>query len=540
MNDPRLQEDSKKTLVKEFLPISYKDNEIEDPKIGDEIINDSNKPKMTDSIQTESKKNLASPLRSPDTNPLLNIHLSPLKAKYLAAKEKIRLVEEEKLKDESLQENNEKEIVSNDFNTFVNFFKIDAAQEIKIQLTTQMKLIARNENNAAEETLSDLISDPIIPEYIPERIPNQILEQTTPTKYPTTTKLEKLENEYLQSVIISGGTNDRKAKRDAPRLDFFDAVPKKQKQQKADDYVKKKPSTKKKIPKSFIKTNPSTPLEYDDKEPIRKSRFDFEIQDTDDSITEILPFDWKSAFEKIGKNAYLKINKEIQRLKDHAYPQELLELNLNHSKLLQTLKEFDPEESEFILTALESEQASRLVKRNQYERRNKLSEHIGTICVSFDFDLPEKESTIPLYPYQRTHLTGSSRSEGYYKTTDKEKLKFRGKSNIIDLIDSTITDKSIELTAKATSRASRVQSRNLTHGLEVQERAYTSAQTVNVDGTVLKFNQLSNRKKGLKFGKSAIHDWGLFAMERVDMNDIVIEYIGEKIRQKVYLFYGVI
>jgi len=49
----------------------------------------------------------------------------------------------------------------------------------------------------------------------------------------------------------------------------------------------------------------------------------------------------------------------------------------------------------------------------------------------------------------------------------------------------------------------------------------------------LKFNQLKSRKKKLKFDKSSIHEWGLFALEPISMNEMVIEYIGEIIRQKV-------
>ncbi|KAL2917693.1 histone methyltransferase set1 [Polyrhizophydium stewartii] len=49
----------------------------------------------------------------------------------------------------------------------------------------------------------------------------------------------------------------------------------------------------------------------------------------------------------------------------------------------------------------------------------------------------------------------------------------------------------------------------------------------------LSFSQLKARQKRIKFAKSTIHDWGLFAMERIDANDLVIEYIGEIIRQKV-------
>lgn len=59
------------------------------------------------------------------------------------------------------------------------------------------------------------------------------------------------------------------------------------------------------------------------------------------------------------------------------------------------------------------------------------------------------------------------------------------------------------------------------------------------------FNQLKTRKKQLKFEKSIIHDWGydgddenfncfrLFAMEPIVKDDMVIEYIGEVIRQSV-------
>ena len=46
-------------------------------------------------------------------------------------------------------------------------------------------------------------------------------------------------------------------------------------------------------------------------------------------------------------------------------------------------------------------------------------------------------------------------------------------------------------------------------------------------------NQLKSRKKRLKFDRSLIHDWGLFALEPIDANDMVIEYIGEIVRQKI-------
>lgn len=49
----------------------------------------------------------------------------------------------------------------------------------------------------------------------------------------------------------------------------------------------------------------------------------------------------------------------------------------------------------------------------------------------------------------------------------------------------------------------------------------------------IQFNSLKVRKKDICFAKSHIHDWGLFARERIEVNEMVIEYIGEVIRQRV-------
>ncbi|KIM21052.1 hypothetical protein M408DRAFT_81062 [Serendipita vermifera MAFF 305830] len=49
----------------------------------------------------------------------------------------------------------------------------------------------------------------------------------------------------------------------------------------------------------------------------------------------------------------------------------------------------------------------------------------------------------------------------------------------------------------------------------------------------IKFNQLQSRKKQLQFARSPIHDWGLYALERIPKGDMVIEYVGEVIRQQV-------
>lgn len=47
--------------------------------------------------------------------------------------------------------------------------------------------------------------------------------------------------------------------------------------------------------------------------------------------------------------------------------------------------------------------------------------------------------------------------------------------------------------------------------------------------TTLLFPQF--RKKKLRFGRSRIHEWGLFAMEPIAADEMVIEYVGQNIRQ---------
>lgn len=44
---------------------------------------------------------------------------------------------------------------------------------------------------------------------------------------------------------------------------------------------------------------------------------------------------------------------------------------------------------------------------------------------------------------------------------------------------------------------------------------------------------LQFRKKALKFAKSGIHDWGLFALEPIARDEMVIEYVGMTLRQTV-------
>ena len=85
--------------------------------------------------------------------------------------------------------------------------------------------------------------------------------------------------------------------------------------------------------------------------------------------------------------------------------------------------------------------------------------------------------------------------------------------------------------AKSSSRSNRVESRRMAN--TVNRELEMLGTHGNEDAVVAKFNQLKARKKPVRFARSAIHNWGLYAMENISANDMIIEYVGEKIRQEV-------
>lgn len=53
------------------------------------------------------------------------------------------------------------------------------------------------------------------------------------------------------------------------------------------------------------------------------------------------------------------------------------------------------------------------------------------------------------------------------------------------------------------------------------------------DSELLRMNQLKLRKKLIRFGRSRIHGWGLFALEDIAPDEMIVEYVGEKIRSEI-------
>ncbi|XP_040272070.1 histone-lysine N-methyltransferase SETD1B [Bufo bufo] len=126
----------------------------------------------------------------------------------------------------------------------------------------------------------------------------------------------------------------------------------------------------------------------------------------------------------------------------------------------------------------------------------------------------------------RDHLTGCARSEGYYKIDRKDKAKYL--INNRSMTEEPLNDtqgKSIPAQPHTSTRAGSER--------RSEQRRLLSSFTGSCDSDLLKFNQLKFRKKKIRFCKSHIHDWGLFAMEPIAADEMVIEYVGQNIRQVI-------
>ncbi|KAK7487946.1 hypothetical protein BaRGS_00020847 [Batillaria attramentaria] len=138
-------------------------------------------------------------------------------------------------------------------------------------------------------------------------------------------------------------------------------------------------------------------------------------------------------------------------------------------------------------------------------------------------DPPRKRRKGEDFYQHRTHKTGAARTDGYYKLTLEEKARYLSQARNVFKATETLQADLDESKKKAqTSREMRSETRRLQS---------TFSEFIETD--LFKFNQLKTRKKLLRFAKSGIHDWGLFALEPVAADEMVIEYVGDKVRQSV-------
>lgn len=125
----------------------------------------------------------------------------------------------------------------------------------------------------------------------------------------------------------------------------------------------------------------------------------------------------------------------------------------------------------------------------------------------------------------RVHVTGCARTEGFYRIDIKEKAKYLQAQRRQLQCQENVTKQELKTEGNKAKQQSREH--------RATQRRLQSAVCNEEFGDLLKFNQLMVRKKQLRFGKSGIHDWGLFAMESMAADEMVTEYVGEVIRQSM-------
>ncbi|KAJ5894419.1 Histone-lysine N-methyltransferase [Penicillium taxi] len=148
--------------------------------------------------------------------------------------------------------------------------------------------------------------------------------------------------------------------------------------------------------------------------------------------------------------------------------------------------------------------------------------------------------------YYLPNITGAARTEGRKRILESEKSKYlphrikvqkaREEREANANADPQVTAAeeariaAAKTISKSTSRSTRVNNRRLIADINAQKQALL---TSSGEGDALRFNQLKKRKKPVRFARSAIHNWGLYAEENITANDMIIEYVGEKVRQQV-------
>ena len=148
--------------------------------------------------------------------------------------------------------------------------------------------------------------------------------------------------------------------------------------------------------------------------------------------------------------------------------------------------------------------------------------------------------------YYVPNSSGCARTEGIKKILESEKSKYlphrikvqkareereaQAKEDPVAVAAEAARLAVAKSNAKSSSRSNRVNNRRLVADIAAQKQVLA---TSNGEGDAMRFNQLKKRKKPVKFARSAIHNWGLYAMENIAANDMIIEYVGEKVRQQV-------
>jgi histone-lysine N-methyltransferase SETD1 len=199
----------------------------------------------------------------------------------------------------------------------------------------------------------------------------------------------------------------------------------------------------------------------------------------------------------------------------------------------------DDEDLRFLKIALQSTEPAQIDDVHSWARKQKAIKHLNN---SGEAGLSHKETKIE--GYYVPNSTGAARTEGVKKIAEPEKSKYlphrirvvnerterQRQANQEDKptvsVEGFKFNAGLQKTSTAQSRANRANNRRVVNEINVSK-------VPGAEGDALRFNQLKKRKKLVKFERSAIHNWGLYADENIAANDMIIEYVGEIVRQRV-------
>lgn len=134
--------------------------------------------------------------------------------------------------------------------------------------------------------------------------------------------------------------------------------------------------------------------------------------------------------------------------------------------------------------------------------------------------------------------TGSFKSQGYRKIADADKIEYLPHRRKIHKPLKTVHNDSEEnntASGNTNNASNNVQSSRVNRANNRRFAADISAQKqiLSSESDILNLNALNKRKKPVSFARSAIHNWGLYALEPIAAKEMIIEYVGESIRQQV-------
>ena len=252
------------------------------------------------------------------------------------------------------------------------------------------------------------------------------------------------------------------------------------------------------------------------------------------SIDPAKPVKKRAAKPKTAKGAKkAKVVEEITPFTiEHEAP-EIAEIRLDHKSILppaiKQVKSKKPAKSQLDKLVASGDLAD---DEDAYWLGKALAAERDGFEPDFSDEEEEADEKHPLF-----HASGAWRAEGWRKIPQIQKSAYLPERNRAAV--------SIEDASALTSgRTARVSGRRLAQDIELSRK--TAATAITGDSDLFAFNQLRIRKKQLRFARSAIEGYGLYAAETIQTGEMICEYVGEicrssvaEIREQRYLKQGI-